>query len=78
MSLSLKIGELAERTACLVETVRFYERSGILPPPQRGHLALWLVGDVIMQVQVRLEESFLNRQHGANYLAYCERTRRWI
>jgi Cd(II)/Pb(II)-responsive transcriptional regulator len=36
MSLSLKIGELAERTACLVETVRFYERSGILPPPQRA------------------------------------------
>lgn len=36
MSLALKIGELAERTGCLVETVRFYERSGMLPPPERA------------------------------------------
>ncbi|OIJ41195.1 MULTISPECIES: Cd(II)/Pb(II)-responsive transcriptional regulator [Massilia] len=31
----MKIGELAQRTGCLVETVRFYERVGLLPPPDR-------------------------------------------
>jgi Cd(II)/Pb(II)-responsive transcriptional regulator len=32
----LKIGELAERTGCLVETIRFYERKGLLPAPTRS------------------------------------------
>ncbi len=50
----------------------------VLIRPNAATLALWLVGDVIMQVQVRLEESFLQQQHGANYLAYRARTRRWI
>ncbi len=49
----------------------------VLVRPNAFTLALWLVGDVIMQVQVRLEESFL-QQLGADYLAYCERSRRWI
>lgn len=31
----MKIGELAERSGCLVETIRYYERIGILMPPQR-------------------------------------------
>jgi len=31
----MKIGELATRAGCLVETVRFYEREGLLPPPDR-------------------------------------------
>lgn len=30
-----KIGELAERSGCLVETVRYYERIGLLPEPVR-------------------------------------------
>jgi Cd(II)/Pb(II)-responsive transcriptional regulator len=30
-----KIGELAQRTGCLVETVRYYERIGLLPEPVR-------------------------------------------
>lgn len=30
-----KIGELAHRTGCLVETVRYYERIGLLPEPVR-------------------------------------------
>jgi Cd(II)/Pb(II)-responsive transcriptional regulator len=33
--LSLKIGELARRTQCQPETVRFYEREGLLPAPSR-------------------------------------------
>lgn len=35
MTEKLKIGELAKRTECQVETVRFYEREGLLPEPSR-------------------------------------------
>lgn len=31
----MKIGELARATATKVETVRFYEKAGLLPPPAR-------------------------------------------
>lgn len=31
----MKIGELAQRSGCKVETVRFYEREGLLEPPER-------------------------------------------
>jgi Cd(II)/Pb(II)-responsive transcriptional regulator len=33
---SLKIGELAKRTGCLVETIRYYEREGPLLKPARS------------------------------------------
>jgi Cd(II)/Pb(II)-responsive transcriptional regulator len=33
---SLKIGELAKRTGCLVETIRYYEREGLLLEPARS------------------------------------------
>lgn len=33
---SYKIGALAERSGCLVETVRYYERIGLLPAPVRS------------------------------------------
>lgn len=32
----LKIGELAARTGCQVETIRFYEKEGLLPVPPRS------------------------------------------
>ncbi|MCY1336495.1 Mercuric resistance operon regulatory protein [compost metagenome] len=32
----MKIGELAKLTDCPVETIRYYEREGLLPPPSRG------------------------------------------
>lgn len=32
----LGIGEVARRADCKVETVRYYERIGILPPPERS------------------------------------------
>jgi Cd(II)/Pb(II)-responsive transcriptional regulator len=35
MNLTLKIGELARRTQCRAETIRFYEREGLLPAPAR-------------------------------------------
>ena len=36
MSISLKIGDLAKRTGTLVETVRYYEREGLLLEPARS------------------------------------------
>ncbi len=35
MNLSLKIGDLARRTRCPAESIRFYEREGLLPEPAR-------------------------------------------
>ena len=32
----MKIGILAEATGTPVETIRFYEREGLLPPPARA------------------------------------------
>lgn len=32
----MRIGELARQTGCQIETIRYYERVGILPQPQRG------------------------------------------
>lgn len=31
----MKIGELSKRTGCEVETIRYYEREGVLPIPPR-------------------------------------------
>jgi len=36
MSNGLKIGELAKQTSCLVETIRYYEREGLLLEPARS------------------------------------------
>lgn len=32
----MKIGELAQQSGCLVETIRYYERVGMLAPPERS------------------------------------------
>ena len=32
----MRIGELARRSGCLPETVRYYEREGLLPRPERS------------------------------------------
>ena len=31
----IAIGELSRRTACNIETIRYYERIGLLPSPDR-------------------------------------------
>lgn len=33
---AITIGELAKRTQCQAETIRYYEREGLLPPPTRS------------------------------------------
>jgi MerR family transcriptional regulator, mercuric resistance operon regulatory protein len=35
-STAIQIGELARRTGCDVETIRYYERVGVLPRPSRS------------------------------------------
>jgi MerR family mercuric resistance operon transcriptional regulator len=35
MNVGVPIGELSRRTGCNIETVRYYERIGIIPPPAR-------------------------------------------
>lgn len=32
----MKIGELAKQTGCAIETIRYYERAGLLPEPSRS------------------------------------------
>ena len=46
MSNSLKIGELAKQTGCLVETIRYYEREGLLLEPARSEGNYRLYTDV--------------------------------
>ncbi len=36
MKIALKIGELARQTGCPVETIRYYERDGLLSAPARS------------------------------------------
>lgn len=36
MTIGMKIGDLAQATHCPVETVRYYEREGLLPAPARS------------------------------------------
>ena len=35
-SIRIQIGELSKRTGCNVETIRYYERIGLLPAPARS------------------------------------------
>ena len=46
--------------------------------PNAFSLAIWVLGDVAIQIQVRLEEEHLSKLHGERYLSYRQRTRRWI
>lgn len=51
----MKIGQLAKRAACKVETVRFYEREGLLPRPERssGNYRLYTAEDAARLVFIR-------------------------
>lgn len=44
----LKIGELAKLSGCQVVTIRYYEKEGLLPPPERtnSNYRLYSEGDV--------------------------------
>lgn len=36
MPVTIQIGELSQRTGCNIETIRYYERIGLLPKPARS------------------------------------------
>jgi len=46
--------------------------------PNAVTLTTLVLGDALMQIQVRLEEEYLRQTHGEKYQKYCERTRRWL
>lgn len=46
--------------------------------PHAFSLAALLVGEVLLNIQVRLEEDHLSRHHGPVYADYQRRVRRWI
>jgi DNA-binding transcriptional MerR regulator len=41
----MQIGELAKQTGVTVQTIRFYERKGLLPPPQRRESGYRMYGN---------------------------------
>jgi MerR family mercuric resistance operon transcriptional regulator len=51
----IRIGELSQRTGCNIETIRYYERIGLLPAPMRSaaRYRLYDAGDVGRLVFVR-------------------------
>ncbi len=57
----MKIGELARLAGCRVVTVRYYEREGLLPPPQRSESNYRLYGPDDLE---RLRFVRHCRQHG--------------
>jgi protein-S-isoprenylcysteine O-methyltransferase Ste14 len=46
--------------------------------PNAVTLLLLVVGHILIQIQIRLEEAFLLEQHGEAYVAYCAQVRRMI
>ena len=46
--------------------------------PAAGTLALFVAGEILMQLQVRLEEQHLLQLHGQPYANYCSRVGRWL
>lgn len=46
--------------------------------PNALTFAIWLLGDALMQIQVRLEEAHLREIHSDLYNAYARRVRRWL
>jgi MerR family mercuric resistance operon transcriptional regulator len=44
---ALQIGQLSSQTGCNIETIRYYERIGLMPePPRRGRYRLYEPADV--------------------------------
>lgn len=46
--------------------------------PNAITLLTLVLGDVLMQIQVRLEEEHLRNLHGKEYTDFCKKVRRWI
>jgi protein-S-isoprenylcysteine O-methyltransferase Ste14 len=46
--------------------------------PNAVMLAIWVAGEILIQIQVRLEEEYLIRIHGDSYRSYQSQVRRWM
>jgi protein-S-isoprenylcysteine O-methyltransferase Ste14 len=46
--------------------------------PSAAMLVILVAGELLIQIQVRLEEEFLTRVHGESYLSYKQQVHRWI
>ena len=46
--------------------------------PNAVTFTIFVAGEFLLQIQVRLEEDFLTRTHSKAYLAYQKQVRRWI
>ena len=46
--------------------------------PNLGTLLVFALSYFSIQIQIRLEEEFLQRQFGSDYLDYCKSVRRWL
>ena len=46
--------------------------------PNGVTLLLWILGDLVIQLQVQLEESYLIDTFGDEYVAYMRSVRRWV
>lgn len=91
MSKSWRIGiDAAEKTELVTTGLFSYSRNPIflgmllsllgllLIVPDAFTLMFFVVGFILMDVQIRLEEEYLQRMHGSAYSNYKEKTRRWI
>jgi DNA-binding transcriptional MerR regulator len=76
----MKIGELANATATKVETVRFYERIGLLSPPARTsanyraygneHLAALVTLDLRLKLYANCSHCLMiGRSHAKRWIA---------
>lgn len=55
----MRIGELSRRTGCKVETIRYYERIGLMPePPRRGRYRDYRVDDAERLRFIRASRDF--------------------
>ncbi|MBT3313406.1 MAG: isoprenylcysteine carboxylmethyltransferase family protein [Anaerolineae bacterium] len=46
--------------------------------PNALTFTLWLIGDILLQIQVFLEEEYLIGTHNENYKTYYQKVKRWI
>jgi len=44
--------------------------------PNAATLIFWIVGYILIQLQIRLEEEYLSRQHGEQYDEFCKKVPR--
>jgi protein-S-isoprenylcysteine O-methyltransferase Ste14 len=50
----------------------------VILQPTAPILALVIAGELLLQIQVRLEEAFLSSHYGASYRSYTQAVRRWL